>query len=98
MNEIPSGVKLYNYDEVGKLSKDNIPERWLVDNEGPLGWRAFDADAKNCVSTQWTRVPLTLRTSCGDSRKRRGMIKSHRKSLMNSFLNRKTETSFMRTI
>lgn len=46
VNEMPSGVKLYNYDEVGQLSKDNIPERWLIDNEGPLGWRAFDADAK----------------------------------------------------
>ena len=46
VNEMPSGVKLYNYDEVGQLSKDNIPDRWLIDNEGPLGWRAFDADAK----------------------------------------------------
>ena len=46
VNELPSGVKLYDYDEVGKLSKDNIPEKWLIDNEGPLGWRAFDADAK----------------------------------------------------
>ena len=46
VNEMPSGVKLYGYDEVGKLSKDNIPEKWLIDNEGPLGWRAFNADAK----------------------------------------------------
>ena len=46
VSEMPSGVKLYDYDEVGKLSKDNIPDRWLVDNEGPLGWRAFNADAK----------------------------------------------------
>ena len=46
VNELSSGVKLYDYDEVGKLSKDNIPEKWLIDNEGPLGWRAFDADAK----------------------------------------------------
>ena len=46
VNEMPSGVKLYDYDEVGKLSKDNIPEKWLIDNEGPLGWRAFNADAK----------------------------------------------------
>ena len=46
VNEMLSGVKLYTYDEVSQLSKDNIPERWLIDNEGPLGWRAFDADAK----------------------------------------------------
>ena len=46
VNEMPSGVKLYDYDEVGKLSKDNIPERWLIDNEGPLSWQAYDADAK----------------------------------------------------
>ena len=46
VNEMPSGVKLYDYDEVAELSKDNIPERWLIDNEGPLGWRAYDADAK----------------------------------------------------
>ena len=46
VNEMPSGVKLYDYDEVGQLAKDNIPEKWLIDNEGPLGWRAFDADAK----------------------------------------------------
>ena len=46
VNEMPSGVKLYDYDEVGKLSKDNIPERWLIDNEGPLSWKAYDADAK----------------------------------------------------
>ena len=46
VNEMPSGVKLFNYDEIGKLPKDNIPERWLIDNEGPLGWKAYDADAK----------------------------------------------------
>lgn len=46
VDEMPSGVRLYDYDEIGKLSKDNIPERWLVDNEGPLGWKAYDADAK----------------------------------------------------
>ena len=46
VDEMPSGVKLYEYDEVGALSKDDIPERWLIDNEGPLGWRAYDADAK----------------------------------------------------
>ena len=46
VDEMPSGVKRYDYDEIGKLSKDNLPERWLVDNEGPLGWKAYDADAK----------------------------------------------------
>ena len=46
VNEMPSGVELYSYDEVSELSKENIPERWLIDNEGPLGWRAYDADAK----------------------------------------------------
>ena len=46
VDEIPKGVKLYDYDEISKLSKDNIPGRWLIDNEGPLGWSAYDADAK----------------------------------------------------
>ncbi len=46
VSEMPSGVKLYEYDEVGALSKDDIPDRWLIDNEGPLGWNAFDVDAK----------------------------------------------------
>ena len=46
VNEMPSGVKLYNYDEINQLSKDNIPERWLIDTEGPLGWKAYDANAK----------------------------------------------------
>ena len=46
VNEMPSGVELYGYDEVAELSKENIPERWLIDKEGPLGWRAYDADAK----------------------------------------------------
>ena len=46
VDDMPSGVKLYDYDEVRALSKDNIPEKWLIETEGPLGWRAFDADAK----------------------------------------------------
>ena len=46
VNEMPSGVRRYSYDEIGRLSKDNIPERWLIDNEGPLSWKAYDADAK----------------------------------------------------
>ncbi len=43
---MPNGVKLYTYDQIGELSKDEIPDRWLVDKEGPLGWSAYDADAK----------------------------------------------------
>ena len=46
VDEMPSGVKLYDYDEVSEIPKDNIPDRWLIDTEGPLGWRAFNADAK----------------------------------------------------
>lgn len=46
VSEMPSGVKLYEYDEVAELPKDNIPDKWLIDNEGPLGWSAYDADAK----------------------------------------------------
>ena len=46
VEDMPSGVKLYDYDEVGALPKDNIPDRWLIETEGPLGWRAFNADAK----------------------------------------------------
>ena len=56
VNEMPSGVELYDYNEAGQLTrdgsllKDDLQDdnfnRWLVDNEGPLGWRAFDADAK----------------------------------------------------
>ncbi len=46
VNDMPSGVKLYEYDEVSALSKDDIPEKWLIDHEGPLGWNAFDVDAK----------------------------------------------------
>ena len=46
VDTMPSGVKLYEYDEVQALPKDNIPDRWLIETEGPLGWRAFNADAK----------------------------------------------------
>ena len=46
VDEMPSGVKLYNYDEISALPKDKIPDKWLIDTEGPLGWRAFNADAK----------------------------------------------------
>ena len=46
VDDIPSGVKLYEYDEVQAIPKDNIPDKWLIETEGPLGWRAFNADAK----------------------------------------------------
>ena len=46
VDAIPTGVKLYAYDEVRAIPKDNIPERWLIDSEGPLGWQAYDANAK----------------------------------------------------
>lgn len=46
VDEMPKGVKLYVYDQIDELSKDEIPDRWLIDKEGPLGWRAYDADAK----------------------------------------------------
>ena len=37
VDDMPSGVKLYEYDEVQAIPKDNIPERWLIETEGPLG-------------------------------------------------------------
>ena len=40
VNEKPSGVKLY--DEMPA----SPPDRWLIDNEGPLSWQAYDANAK----------------------------------------------------
>ena len=56
VDEMPSGVKLYDYNAEGKLTnggsllKDDLEDdnfdRWLVDKEGPLGWRAYDANAK----------------------------------------------------
>ncbi len=46
VDDMPSGVKLYEYDAVQAIPKDNIPDRWLIETEGPLGWRAFNADAK----------------------------------------------------
>ena len=46
VDDMPSGVKLYDYDEVSALPKANIPDRWLIDTEGPLRWSAFNADAK----------------------------------------------------
>lgn len=46
VDEMPKGVKLYTYDEVRAIPKDNIPNKWLIDTEGPLGWQAYDANAK----------------------------------------------------
>ena len=40
VTERPSGVKLFDG------LPDTPPERWLIDTEAPLGWRAYDADAK----------------------------------------------------
>lgn len=40
VNEKPSGVELF--DEIPRTP----PDRWLIDNEGPLSWKAYDADAK----------------------------------------------------
>ena len=40
VNEKPNGVKLF--DEIPATP----PDRWLIDEEGPLGWKAYDADAK----------------------------------------------------
>ena len=40
VTERPSGVKLF------EGLPDTPPERWLIDTEAPLGWRAYDADAK----------------------------------------------------
>ena len=40
VDEKPSGVELF--DEMPATP----PERWLIDNEGPLSWNAYDADAK----------------------------------------------------
>ncbi len=46
VDNIPAGVQLYAYDEVNAIEKDNIPDKWLIDSEGPLAWRAYDANAK----------------------------------------------------
>ncbi len=46
VDEMPSGIKLYEPDEVNAINKDNLPDNWLIDNEGPLGWYAHDVDAK----------------------------------------------------
>lgn len=40
VDEAPRDTKIY--DEI----PSSPPERWLIEKEGPLGWHAFDADAK----------------------------------------------------
>lgn len=65
VTERPSGVKLFDG------LPDTPPDRWLIDTEAPLGWRAYDADAKiayqltdtstiNVVYQMW-RQPQTPR-------------------------------------
>ena len=46
VSEMPNNVQLYNYDDIREVSKKNIPDVWLIDDEGPLNWHAYDADAK----------------------------------------------------
>ena len=46
VSEKPFDVDLYHYNEIDRLEKEDIPDRWLIGNEGPLSWRAYDADAK----------------------------------------------------
>ncbi len=46
VTEMPNNVQLYTYDDIREVSKKNIPEAWLIDDEGPLNWHAYDADAK----------------------------------------------------
>ena len=36
----PEGVQVYD------KPPNEVPERWLIDSEGPLDWNAYDADAK----------------------------------------------------
>ncbi len=46
VNEMPDDLQLFNYDELSELSTDDIPDKWLIDTEGPLSWHAYDANAK----------------------------------------------------
>jgi len=46
VSEKPFDVDLYNYNEIDRLIQEDIPDQWLIDDEGPLSWRAYDADAK----------------------------------------------------
>ena len=42
----PFDVDIYNYNTINRLSKEEIPDKWLIDTEGPLSWRAIDLNAK----------------------------------------------------
>ena len=42
----PFDVDLYNYNTINRLTKEEIPDHWLIDAEGPLSWRAVDVNAK----------------------------------------------------
>lgn len=42
----PFDVDIYNYNTINRLSKEDIPDNWLIDTEGPLSWRAIDVNAK----------------------------------------------------
>lgn len=46
VKEKPLGVDLYNYNQIRDVKKDDLPENWLIQTEGPLGWRAVDTNAK----------------------------------------------------
>ncbi len=39
-------VDIYNYNMINRLNKEEIPDNWLIDTEGPLSWRAVDLNAK----------------------------------------------------
>lgn len=42
----PFDVDLYNYKTINRLNKEEIPDNWLIDTEGPLSWSAVDVNAK----------------------------------------------------
>ena len=42
----PFDVDMYNYNMINRLNKEEIPDNWLIDTEGPLSWRAVDLNAK----------------------------------------------------
>lgn len=46
VDEKPFNIDLYNYNTIDRLRKDDIPDNWLIDTEGPLSWRAIDLNAK----------------------------------------------------
>ena len=42
----PFDVDIYNYNMINRMNKEEIPDNWLIDTEGPLSWRAVDLNAK----------------------------------------------------